>query len=111
MCIRDRYQRRVRGTKQARWRARADQIFVGTWTKGSLVTTAHAVHGLLVCAVKLNGNRRVTGLLRGFDQFMNLVVDETVEEVSASERNEIGMVVIRGNSVVMVEALERILGV
>ena len=44
-------------------------------------------------AVKLNGSRRVTGVLRGFDQFMNLVVDETVEEVSAHERNEIGMVV------------------
>lgn len=60
-------------------------------------------------SLKLNANRRITGVLRGFDQFMNLVIDETVEEVSASERNEIGMVVIRGNSVVMMEALERII--
>merc|ERR1711924_279507 len=43
----------------------------------------------------------------GFDQFMNLVLDETIEEVSASERNEIGMVVVRGNSVQMMECLER----
>lgn len=43
--------------------------------------------------VKLNGNRKVTGVLRGFDQFMNLVLDNTVEEVSPSERNDIGMVV------------------
>merc|ERR1712046_555864 len=58
-------------------------------------------------ALKLNAGRRVTGILRGFDQFMNLVLDETIEEVSASERNEIGMVVIRGNSVTMMECLER----
>lgn len=44
-------------------------------------------------AIKLNGNRKISGVLRGFDQFMNLVLDETVEEVSAAERNEIGMVV------------------
>ena len=43
--------------------------------------------------VRLNANRRVTGVLRGYDQFMNIVLENTVEEVSASERNEIGMVV------------------
>ena len=41
-------------------------------------------------------------------QFMNLVLDETEEEVSSSERNQIGMVVIRGNSVVQFECLDRI---
>ena len=59
-------------------------------------------------SIKLNGNRRVSGVLRGFDQYMNLVLDEAVEEVSASERHEIGMVVLRGNSVVIIEPLERI---
>lgn len=43
-------------------------------------------------AVKLNANRVVVGTLRGFDQFMNLVVDNTVE-VNGSEKNDIGMVV------------------
>jgi small nuclear ribonucleoprotein G len=91
-------------------------------------------------AVKLNGNRTVQGVLRGFDQFMNLVLDETVEvvrraaprpirhfapalatrrggspvrpatQVSTSEQNKVGMVVIRGNSVVMIEALEKLWG-
>ena len=59
-------------------------------------------------AIKLNGNRHIAGVLRGFDQFMNLVLDETVEQVSATERNDIGMVVIRGNSIVTVEALEKL---
>ncbi|XP_060186656.1 probable small nuclear ribonucleoprotein G [Lycium barbarum] len=55
--------------------------------------------------VKLNANCLVVGTLRGFDQFMNLVIDNTVE-VNGNEKNEIGMVVIRGNSVMTIEALE-----
>jgi len=43
-------------------------------------------------AVKLNANRMIVGTLRGFDQFMNLVVDNTVE-VNGNEKNDIGMVV------------------
>lgn len=58
--------------------------------------------------VKLNGSRNVTGVLRGFDQFMNLVLEDTVEVVSASERNQIGMCVLRGNSVLMIECLEKL---
>jgi len=43
--------------------------------------------------IQLNGGRKVTGILRGYDPFMNLVVDETVEEISPAERHNIGMVV------------------
>ncbi|KZZ91908.1 small nuclear ribonucleoprotein SmG [Ascosphaera apis ARSEF 7405] len=58
--------------------------------------------------VQLNGNRKVIGVLRGYDVFMNLVLDEAVEEKSNGEKARLGMVTIRGNSVVMLEALERI---
>lgn len=43
--------------------------------------------------VKLNGGRRINGILRGFDPFMNLVIDETVEETKTGEKHAIGMVV------------------
>ena len=60
--------------------------------------------------VKINGNRLVTGTLRGYDPFMNLVIDEATEHVRGSSvMNPIGMVVVRGNSVVMIEALERLI--
>ena len=48
---------------------------------------------LCVFTVKLNGGRAVTGVLRGFDPFMNLVIDESVEETKTGERHAIGMVV------------------
>ncbi|XP_056641856.1 probable small nuclear ribonucleoprotein G [Diorhabda carinulata] len=58
--------------------------------------------------LKLNGGRQVTGILRGFDPFMNLVVDESFEEFKDKSKVSIGMVVIRGNSIIMLEALDRI---
>ena len=49
---------------------------------------------MYICiVVKLNGGRQVTGVLRGYDPFMNLVVDECMEETKLGERNQIGMVV------------------
>ena len=35
----------------------------------------------------------MTGVLRGFDPFMNIVLDEAVEAVSSNEKNNVGMVV------------------
>ncbi|KAL2870024.1 putative small nuclear ribonucleoprotein SmG [Aspergillus lucknowensis] len=52
---------------------------------------------------ELNGNRKVIGVLRGYDVFMNIVLDEAFEEKQGGEKVAIGMVVIRGNSVVMLE--------
>jgi small nuclear ribonucleoprotein G len=40
--------------------------------------------------------------------FLNVVLDDAVEEKSTGEKVRVGMVVIRGNSVVMMEALDRI---
>ena len=48
---------------------------------------------LINFSVKLNGGRRISGILRGFDPFMNLVVDETIEETKTGEKHAIGMVV------------------
>lgn len=39
----------------------------------------------------------MTGILRGFDPFMNVVIDDTVEECKDGSRNNIGMVVSRMN--------------
>ena len=44
-------------------------------------------------SLKLNGGRHVQGILRGFDPFMNLVIDECVEMATSGQQNNIGMVV------------------
>ena len=79
--------------------------------------------------MSLNANRHVTGMLRGFDQFMNIVLENAVDE---KMKTDIGMVVrtsffygilpyyvvallkphtiqvIRGNSIITIEALDRL---
>ena len=57
-------------------------------------------------AIKLNASRKVIGILRGFDQFMNLVLENADEVVSDTEMIRIGMVVIRGASILQLECLE-----
>ena len=39
---------------------------------------------------------------------MNLVLDDAIEEVSASVKNEIGQIVIRGNGIIQMECLDAI---
>ncbi|PFH62815.1 hypothetical protein XA68_11827 [Ophiocordyceps unilateralis] len=60
--------------------------------------------------VQLNGSRKVVGILRGYDVFLNVVLDEAYEEKPNNVKIRLGMVVIRGNSVVMLEAMDRIGG-
>ncbi|KAM0793577.1 hypothetical protein ACM66B_001011 [Microbotryomycetes sp. NB124-2] len=54
--------------------------------------------------VNVQGNRRVSGRLRGFDIFLNIVLDDTREE-SNPDKPECGTVVIRGNSITSLEVI------
>lgn len=72
----------------------------------------------------LNGNRKVVGTLRGFDAFLNVVLEEAIDEHHQSSAaaagggggdnandpssNYLGQIVIRGNSIVQFETLERL---
>uniref|UniRef100_A0A2K6TZ36 Small nuclear ribonucleoprotein G n=1 Tax=Saimiri boliviensis boliviensis TaxID=39432 RepID=A0A2K6TZ36_SAIBB len=57
---------------------------------------------------KFMDKKHVQGILWGFDPFMNLVIDECVELATSGQQNNTGMVVIRGNSIIMLEALEQV---
>lgn len=41
----------------------------------------------------LQGGRQVSGVLRGYDMFLNLVVDNAFEELGGGQRKPCGMVV------------------
>jgi small nuclear ribonucleoprotein (snRNP)-like protein len=53
----------------------------------------------------LKDGRLLTGKLAGFDEFMNLVMDDTEEELADKTRKRIGTVIIRGNNIVSISAL------
>jgi len=64
--------------------------------------------------VKLSGGREVTGTLKGYDQLLNLVLDGAVEHLRdfedalkiTEETRELGLLVCRGTSVMVVSALD-----
>lgn len=41
----------------------------------------------------LNANRYITGTLRGYDMFLNLVVDDATEDAGAGEKIKLGTTV------------------
>lgn len=43
--------------------------------------------------IHLQGGRKVSGVLRGYDLFLNLVIDDALEETTAAQKHPIGTVV------------------
>jgi len=43
--------------------------------------------------IHLQGGRKVSGTLRGYDLFLNLVIDDTIEETIPAQKHSIGSVV------------------
>lgn len=53
----------------------------------------------------LKDNRVLEGKLTGFDDYMNMVLEETVERTATQEERRLGTVVLRGNNVVSIAVL------
>lgn len=58
--------------------------------------------------VNLNKKRRVVGQLRGYDMFMNIVLDNAVEVIGQDSQRKMGTVVIRGNSILTWECIDKV---
>ncbi|KAK7538866.1 hypothetical protein IWX49DRAFT_588824 [Phyllosticta citricarpa] len=61
-------------------------------------------------SVKFNAGREVTGTLKGYDQLMNLVLDNVKEIMRDDEGNEshrsLGLIVARGTLLVLISPLD-----
>ncbi|PGH15965.1 hypothetical protein AJ79_02132 [Helicocarpus griseus UAMH5409] len=61
-------------------------------------------------AVKFNGGREVSGTLKGYDQLMNLVLDDVKEVMRDDEGNQttrsLGLVVARGTLLVLISPVD-----
>ena len=52
--------------------------------------------------VRLRGGRSIRGRLRGFDQHLNLVLEETEDTTSREKVRRLGTIIVRGDNVVIV---------
>jgi len=59
--------------------------------------------------IKFSGGREVTGVLRGYDQLLNLVMDAVEEDtqgVEATAHRSLGLVVLRGTALIVINPVD-----
>lgn len=55
-----------------------------------------------IVLIKLKGGKVIRGNLQGFDQHMNLVLEQSEEIVEEGKTNSLGTIVVRGDNVVII---------
>ncbi|MCP8303973.1 MAG: RNA-binding protein [archaeon] len=55
-----------------------------------------------VVLIKLRGGRVIRGVLQGFDQHMNLLLENSEEVREEGEIRKLGMIIVRGDNVVII---------
>jgi len=55
-----------------------------------------------IVLIKLKGNKTIRGNLLGFDQHMNLLLDQSEEIPSEGDAKSLGSIIVRGDNVVMI---------
>lgn len=55
-----------------------------------------------IVLVRLRGGRSLRGKLKGFDQHLNLVVEETEDTTNMEKVRKLGTIIVRGDNVVIV---------
>jgi small nuclear ribonucleoprotein len=52
--------------------------------------------------VRLRGGKNLRGRLKGFDQHLNLVLEETDDITDAENIEKMGVIIVRGDNVVII---------
>lgn len=55
-----------------------------------------------IVLVKLKGDKRIRGRLEGYDQHMNLFLEDAEEVLSNGEVRSLGPIILRGDNVVII---------
>ena len=55
-----------------------------------------------IVLVRLRGGKKLRGKLKGFDQHLNLVLEETEDITNAEKGRKIGTIILRGDNVIII---------
>ena len=55
-----------------------------------------------VVLVRLKGGRSLRGKLKGFDQHLNLVLEDAADTTDAENVKKLGSIIVRGDNVVII---------
>ena len=60
-----------------------------------------------VVLIKLKGNKVIRGSLQGFDQHMNLTLDDSQEVLEGDDTKALGTIIVRGDNVILISPQPR----
>jgi small nuclear ribonucleoprotein len=55
-----------------------------------------------IVLVRLKGGKSLRGRLKGFDQHLNLVLEETEDTTDVESQRKLGLIIVRGDNVVLI---------
>jgi len=55
-----------------------------------------------IVLVRLKGGKSLRGKLKGFDQHLNLVLEETEDTTDTDNMKKLGVIIVRGDNVVII---------
>jgi len=55
-----------------------------------------------IVLVRLKGGKSLRGRLKGFDQHLNLVLEETEDTTNVESQRKLGLIIVRGDNVVLI---------
>jgi small nuclear ribonucleoprotein len=55
-----------------------------------------------IVLVRLRGGKKIRGKLKGFDQHLNLVLEETEDTTDVENMKKLGAIIVRGDNVVII---------
>jgi small nuclear ribonucleoprotein len=55
-----------------------------------------------IVLVRLRGGKSIRGRLKGFDQHLNLVLDETQDTTNVENAKQLGLIIVRGDNVILI---------
>jgi small nuclear ribonucleoprotein len=55
-----------------------------------------------IVLVRLKGGKSLRGKLKGFDQHLNLVLEETEDTTDAEKVRKLGSIIVRGDNVIII---------
>ncbi|RLG63499.1 RNA-binding protein [archaeon] len=74
-----------------------------TWFSATAQILARSLGTMVL--VRLKGGREIRGILKSFDQHMNLILDEA-EEIKRDRVRKLGCILLRGDNVVFVSPVQ-----
>ncbi len=55
-----------------------------------------------IVLVKLKGGKSLRGKLKGFDQHLNLVLEDTEDITDSNDPKRLGIIIVRGDNVILI---------